>query len=283
MLPSHTHRLGRGGKLAQFRPQLIVLSLFVVALFVLWPSVPKYPSQPAAAKPQAEGSKQQAPAAAKVAVELFVMSMCPDARFCESHFNSFIKQLPSVASVRTEYIARLEDNDTKVACMHGHRECVGNKLQMCLQAHLPADKNIAWYLDILKCQSQGDVTKIEELKTCMTASGVAADVQDRVAACAAGELGDQLLLQSAKVVKERDVHKSCTVYIAGKRRCIRDGGIWYKCPEGNSAGAFIKQICDAHKESSGSVSPECKAATAANPYVPESPKADAGRLLQGSV
>jgi hypothetical protein len=80
MLPSHTHRPGRGGKLAQFRPQLIVLSLFVVALFILWPSVPKYPSQPAAVKPPAaagDSSKQQAPAAAKVPVELFVMSMCP--------------------------------------------------------------------------------------------------------------------------------------------------------------------------------------------------------------
>jgi hypothetical protein len=168
--------------------------------------------------------------------------------------------------------------------MHGPRECVGNKLQACVQAHLPADKNIAWYLDILKCQGQGDVTEMKELNTCMTASGVPAGVQDKVAACAAGAEGDQLLLQSAKVVKERDVKKSCTVYIAGKRRCIRDGGTWYDCPEGNTAGAFIKQICDAHKESSGSVAPECAAAIAANPYVPASPKPAAGaRLLRAHV
>ncbi|KAF6261071.1 hypothetical protein COO60DRAFT_821701 [Scenedesmus sp. NREL 46B-D3] len=192
-----------------------------------------------------------------------------DGRYCENHFLSFLKQLPTVASVRTEYIAKLDDNSATVTCMHGKGECAGNKLQLCLQAHLPADKNIDWYLDILKCHSQGDVTEPKEMKTCMTLSGVAADAQEKVLACASGPEGDQLLVQSAKVVKERDVKKSCTVYIAGKRRCIRDGGRWYDCPGGSSAGAFMKQICDAHKASSGSAAPECAAAVAANPSTPE--------------
>jgi hypothetical protein len=206
-----------------------------------------------------------------------------DARFCESHFNTFVKQLPSVVSVRTEYIAKLEDDGKTVTCMHGKRECVGNKLQMCLQAHIPADKSIDWYLDILNCHSQGDVTEPKELKVCMKNAGVPDAVQEKVVACAAGPEGDEMLVQSAKLVKERDVKKSCTVYVAGRRRCIRDGGMWYACDEGNTAGAFIKQICDAHKASSGSVAPECAAAVAANPYVPESPKPAAGRLLSAVV
>jgi hypothetical protein len=206
-----------------------------------------------------------------------------DARFCESHFNGFIKQLPSVASVRTEYIAKLNADGKTVTCMHGTRECTGNKLQMCLQAHIPADKTLAWYLDILKCHAQGDVTQPKELQLCMKNAGVPDDVQQKVVACAAGPEGDELLVQSAKIVKERDVLKSCTVYIAGRRRCIRDGGMWYGCPEGNTAGAFIKQICDAHKASSGSVAPECAAAIEANPYEPESPKPAGGRLLSAAV
>jgi hypothetical protein len=183
---------------------------------------------------------------------------------------NIFKWLPSVASVRTDYIAKLEGSS--VSCMHGKRECVGNKLQMCLQAHIPTDKTPAEYLDILKCQGQGDVTEIKELKLCMKNGGVPDEVQEKVAACAAAAEGDQLMVQSAQLVKERDVKKSCTVYIDGKRRCVRDGGVWYDCPEGSTTGAFIKQICDAHKASTGSEAPECTKALAANPYTPESPK-----------
>eukprot|EP00882_Tetradesmus_deserticola_P007385 GHRQ01007780.1.p1 GENE.GHRQ01007780.1~~GHRQ01007780.1.p1 ORF type:complete len:286 (+),score=70.57 GHRQ01007780.1:490-1347(+) len=282
MLPSSTHRPGRSSRLAQFRPQLMVLCVFVLGLFLLWPSVPKYSSQPAAGKPQARGSsKQQASAADKVAVELFVMSLCPDAKFCENHFSKFLKQLPTVAFVRTEYIATLVDNTTAaVTCPHGKVECEGNKLQMCVQAHLPADKNID-YLDILKCHSQGDVSKPAEMKLCMTASGVPAAVQEKALACASGPEADQLLAQSAKLVTDREVKRSCTVYIDGKRRCIRDGARWYDCPEGDTAGAFIRQICDAHKASTGSAAPECAAAMAANPFSPApSVKAAGTRLLR---
>lgn len=87
-------------------------------------------------------------------------------------------------------------------------------------------------------------------------------LQSKVLSCISGDEGKKLQLKSADEVKARDVKKSCTVYIDGKRRCIRDGGRWYDCPDGDSDAAFLKSICAAHKAKAGTVVPECAA------YVP---------------
>jgi hypothetical protein len=52
-----------------------------------------------------------------------------------------------------------------------------------------------------------------------------------------GKEGRELLLQSARIVEDRGVEKSCTIEIGstgkkgtnGQRRCIIDGGTWKGC------------------------------------------------------
>eukprot|EP00878_Enallax_costatus_P030579 GHUV01033315.1.p2 GENE.GHUV01033315.1~~GHUV01033315.1.p2 ORF type:complete len:116 (-),score=36.92 GHUV01033315.1:490-837(-) len=105
--------------------------------------------------------------------------------------------------------------------MHGDKECQGNLLQLCLQQYIPVEKNFEWFYSSLQCHTAGDVSSKEHLKSCMAKASISADVQDKILQCADGDEGKQLQLKSAQEVVAREVKKSCTVYIAGKRRCIR--------------------------------------------------------------
>ena len=72
--------------------------------------------------------------------------------------------------------------------------------------------------------------------------------------------GASLAVASAKDVVAHGVKKSCTVFIGGQKKCVRDGGRWYDCAGGSDTQAFIKQICDAYKAETGAASQECIAA-----------------------
>jgi hypothetical protein len=98
------------------------------------------------------------------------------------------------------------------------------------------------------------------MKTCMMKQNVPADVQAKVLECNNGPQGTQLQLASAGKVAKNKVVRSCTVFIAGKARCIRDGGIWYDCDAGSSNQDFLKTICDAHAQMTGAVAKNCAAA-----------------------
>lgn len=54
--------------------------------------------------------------------------------------------------------------------------------------------------------------------------------------------GIDLLRASILRSQENNVTKSCTVRLAGKTRCIRDGGKWYDCPGGSSVEDLIHDI-----------------------------------------
>jgi hypothetical protein len=184
-----------------------------------------------------------------------------DAKFCEQALKPVLEALPGLMSLRTQYLATLTGADA-VSCMHGERECEGNKQQLCLQA-AAAEAGLAdsrAFLEALLCHGKGDVGSAEHLQKCMTDAGIKAPVQAKALACVGGTQGAQLQVASAKEVAANEVKKSCTVFIEGTKRCIRDGGTWYDCPRGSDSASFIAQICEAHKAKTGVVAPECGAA-----------------------
>lgn len=178
--------------------------------------------------------------------------------FCQKALKPVFETLPSVATLSTEYIAQLKGED-EVQCMHGDVECTGNKHQLCLQHHLPAADNRLFYKALL-CHAGGAVSSVPHLTTCMTSAGVSPGVQAEVLKCIDGTLGQQLQAKSAKKVVTNSVKKSCTMFVDGKKRCIRDGGRFYDCPGGSTTQDFIKTICDAHTAKTGKTAPECQAA-----------------------
>lgn len=161
--------------------------------------------------------------------------------------------------MRTEYIATATQDKKQVSCMHGTAECNGNKLQLCLQQHIPDKNNIDWFFNTLLCHANGQVSDPQHMKTCMMKQNVPADLQKKVLECNSGPQGTQLQLASAAKVAKNEVVKSCTVFIGGKQRCIRDRGTWYACDGGSSKQDFLKTICDAHTQMAGTVAGECTA------------------------
>eukprot|EP00775_Hariotina_reticulata_P005724 gene5724-5964_t len=156
-----------------------------------------------------------------------------DAKFCIEEFDTVTQKLRELVAIRTEYIATVDEGAKGVSCMHGDDECAGNTQQLCLQEHTPPEKTMALFFPSLVCHMAASPgSDIKPLKQCMTLSSVPDSIQQKVAACASGAEGTKLAIQSAKVVEERQVVKSCTVFIAGQKRCIRDGGT---CAQGGPA------------------------------------------------
>jgi hypothetical protein len=56
--------------------------------------------------------------------------------------------------------------------------------------------------------------------------GVLGAPRQAMEACMDGPEGAALMAASAGVTASRGMQRSCTVAIAGKKRCIRDGGRW---------------------------------------------------------
>ncbi|CAG8473769.1 1559_t:CDS:2, partial [Racocetra fulgida] len=50
--------------------------------------------------------------------------------------------------------------------------------------------------------------------------------------CATSDVGKNLFVKSVSITESYGVTKSCTIYIDGKLRCIKDG-FWYNCLGGH--------------------------------------------------
>ncbi len=129
---------------ARARP-LLYVACAVVALLVLsrLPSVRQSASSSGTSQSDSTGAGPGAPRH-PVILELFVMSRCPDAHFCESAVEPILKKLGSLVRLKMEYIADIGADGKSVMCKHGAEECSGNKQQLCLQHNTPRSKNVDW-------------------------------------------------------------------------------------------------------------------------------------------
>lgn len=191
----------------------------------------------------------------KVVLELFVMSLCPDAEFCESHFDKLLDKLHPIVHVRTEYIQK--EAGGRVTCPHGDAECDGNRFQLCVQEHVPPAHNRDWYMKFLVCLWEGDENASSNPKVdkCLDKVGAMGPDRKAMTVCIRNNEGAELMKKSAAVTAARGMQRSCTVAIEGKKRCIRDGGRWYDCKGGSGDGDFTRSICDAYKTKAGKDAP----------------------------
>ncbi|KAI8474862.1 MAG: hypothetical protein J3K34DRAFT_111252 [Monoraphidium minutum] len=198
----------------------------------------------------------------KVLLELFVMSLCPDANFCEHFFDKLLETLHPIVHVEARFIGH--ERASGVTCPHGDSECTANIYQLCVGAYAPAAHNRDWYFKFLVC-TWGEKARPDDksiVATCLDKVGFSDKaLRSKIDACIAGPEGKELMRSSAALIKERRAERSCTVFVDGAKRCIRDGGRWYDCPGGSSEEEFTKTICDAHKAKGGAAAPAgvCKA------------------------
>lgn len=198
----------------------------------------------------------------RVALEAHIMSKCPDARDClQQLVVPTMEKVSDKVDFTLSYIGRFairigswtktdthsfDEKSDSLSCMHGPSECLGNMIQLCA-ARIYPDPRI--YLGFANCMTTNysQIPDRDFVASCAMEHGVDFN---RINKCISEEgHGSELLRNSFIRSHENNVTKSCTVRLAGKVRCIRDGGKWYDCPGGSEVSDLVDDIEKLYKES----------------------------------
>ena len=188
-----------------------------------------------------------------VNVELFVMSKCPDAGFCQRSFLPSLLKLSSIVNFTVSFIAA-EPHWHQFHCMHGNDECTGNKQQLCIQDMYPQRD----FMEFLQCQSRHVWRIPYSGETCAKEMLTNRIQWSDVQVCVASERANALFHQSLARTNVAAAHKSCTIHLDGKFWCMHDG-VWFQCSEGFDEMSFIRAICSRYNGKNKPM--ECAAAS----------------------
>ncbi|SAL96804.1 hypothetical protein [Absidia glauca] len=178
-----------------------------------------------------------------VPIDLFVMSKCPDAVYCESVFSTVLKKVNAEVVLNFNYIAQYNGSEPFAhSCMHGTSECLGNIQQLCFQHEYPDPHD--WFAFALCLNKQYHQIGLDNKLAQYCAKQVRRSYSP-VEKCTNSSLGVGLLTESAQKTKQLGVR--CTIFIDNKLRCVHDGS-WKvrNCPGGWKVEDFIQTIEDAY-------------------------------------
>ena len=144
----------------------------------------------------------------KVNVHLFVMSRCPYGVMAEKFFEPVLKEFKDNINYRVDFIVS-ENPDGSFKSLHGEPEVKADIVQLCVQNDFN-DK----FVDFLSCMDDDAKNIPDNWKSC--AEKLNLDVK-KLEACYSGEEGKQLLSESAKKAKEKNIMASPTIFINGKQ------------------------------------------------------------------
>ncbi|GAO52783.1 hypothetical protein SAICODRAFT_20148 [Saitoella complicata NRRL Y-17804] len=177
----------------------------------------------------------------RVEVRLDVMSQCPDARDCEEVFAGVVEKGAYMIDFHIDYIAALTPTND-ITCKHGPTECLGNIQQLCLAQSYP---NPHLSLPFILCQNLNQSQIPQNGAACLVFLGLDLKKWEQ---CVEGDEGRGLLITSARGVQERNVTRSCTVEVGGRKVCVRDGGEWMECEVEPSMEGFLELIASEYEE-----------------------------------
>ncbi|KAI9089804.1 hypothetical protein DFS34DRAFT_382888 [Phlyctochytrium arcticum] len=176
-----------------------------------------------------------------VDVELFVMSKCPDAVYCEGVFANVLAKVLPIVHFATHYIATPNASALYGAtCKHGDDECKGNIQQLCIRS---ADPNPSTWYNYLLCSNRDyrSIPSTHRARAC--AKSVGLNYDQSIKPCVDGHEGRNLLVEDAQVGRARGISTSCTVVFNKRQRCVRDGGRWRDCEDGGKVQDFVRDVC----------------------------------------
>ncbi|CAO3636709.1 unnamed protein product [Cunninghamella blakesleeana] len=178
-----------------------------------------------------------------VPVDLFVISKCPDAVYCENVFNQVLHIVKVPVRLDINYIAEFSPNQPyQHICKHGESECLGNIQQLCYHNVYP--KVNQWFQFNLCLNKHYRMIGLNNslAKSCAYQLNT---LYEPVEKCTQSELGASLLIESAQKTKALQVSKSCTIFIDNKLRCIHDSS-WKDCEGGYRVEDFVRSIEEAY-------------------------------------
>jgi hypothetical protein len=134
--------------------------------------------------------------------------------------------------------------------MHGQTECLGDITMLCAASSYPDPK---LYLGFANCLTNDypEIPAQSLLEDCALEHGLDFGVLNDCMSRDTGAYGMGLLRDSVKHSSDVGVTKSCTVRLDNKIRCIRDGGEWKDCDEGETPQDLVKDIEQLYKEAQG--------------------------------
>ncbi|KAJ2697315.1 hypothetical protein FB645_005950 [Coemansia sp. IMI 203386] len=165
---------------------------------------------------------------AKVQMNIYLMSRCPDAARAMRDLSAVYYDNSKELDMHFDYIGELNNSTTYgVECPHGDIDA-GTSLQfiLCQQREI---KKIGTYSQLAQCLL-GIPTWLPTMQ------------------CALGTEGIALLQNSVKTSREKDMQTSLSFALNDAKRCVFDSGHWVGpdegCPGGGSVPRFTKSIKD---------------------------------------
>ncbi|RPB23116.1 hypothetical protein L211DRAFT_771220, partial [Terfezia boudieri ATCC MYA-4762] len=186
----------------------------------------------------------------KVQLEIHIMSKCPDARDCMEDlvFPALGKLGPEMVDFRMSFIGKTVPDNGGVTCMHGPGECLGNMVHLCGAKLYPyshaAEKQNTTFIQFSQClvHNYGKLPDKSFIEDCATEGKVDFQKINECVSDQGFEGGIELLKSSVEWSEHLGVRTSCTIRLAGQRRCVRDGGKWKDCEGGSRVEDLVKDV-----------------------------------------
>jgi len=159
-----------------------------------------------------------------VRVDMHIMAQCPYGVQAENAFKDVAAKFGPDLDLHVEFIGQTDASGAP-SSMHGPNEVKGDLTQVCVQKYAPAKA-----FDFILCQDENSKEVATNGASCAQRLGIPAD---KITACADGEEGKNLLLESFKRSKDKGASGSPTIFIAGTRY---EGG--------RKPTDFMKAICN---------------------------------------
>ncbi len=159
---------------------------FLAGAGIMWGIDARHPTGTQASATQAT-AKPANPGA--VRVDLHVMAQCPYGVQAEAAFKDVVAKFGSDLDLHIDYIGQTGSGGEPTS-MHGPNEVKGDLLQVCAQKYAPAKA-----FDFVLCQNENSKEMASNGASCATRIGAPAD---KITACADGQEGKDLLLESFK-------------------------------------------------------------------------------------
>ena len=172
------------------------------------------------------GEKKEPEAKEKVKLSFHVMSKCPYGVQVLNAVKPALDQLGNAVDFELNYIANEKDGNWMP--MHGATERQGDKTSLCAKKHLPKD-----YMNLIVCMNKESRKIPENFESC--ANELKLDIA-KVKACADGDEGEGLLIESYKFSKSKNANGSPTIFLAGNP---------YR--GGRTSNDFLRAVCGEYK------------------------------------
>jgi len=154
-------------------------------------------------------------------------SECPGCKqFTKTVLTDALNAVGDYVTLRAIPYGNAQMNHSKITCQHGHDECLGNKIMLCMMKQYPDWRT--WFPPF-KCMEESGKPPLNVTHKCLSAAGM--NVEE-VLSCARSEEGELLHLKAGKETTTLDPPHQFTPWV------LIDGK-----PVGEKVMSLVSELC----------------------------------------